>query len=226
MNDIRIGTPKVSGQDGIPEPFNVNDVIVWKALICKFMCKENIDRFSKSSLLRGMINEEIEPTGAYNKDEMKKAIGDTRHVYGRLIKFCLDNMTAKGLFARKEHTDLNDFDYNSYHGTGKLKALCPNILKYQMFDIEELAKSVFDAAGDARTKIKEDEKYPGIMKLLKHLEVEKEMEVRDVLNYVDRETLEKLIQIGSVTLYLNNRIAISYIGRQTLLAFRIMDQQT
>jgi hypothetical protein len=223
MSDIRIGTPKVSGQGGIPEPFNVNDVIVWKALICKFMCKENSDRFSKSSLLRGMITEEIEPTGAYSKDEMKKAIGDARHVYSMLIKFCLDDMTTKGLFAKKDHTDINDFDYNSYHGTGKLNALCPNILKYQMFDVEELAKSV---SVDADDVIKEDKKHPGIRNLLERLEVEKEMEVIDALNYVDLGTLEKLIQIGSVTLYLNNRIAISYIGLQTLLAFRIMDQQT
>lgn len=62
MGDIRIGIPKVSGQQGIPEPFNINDVIVWKALICKFMCRKDNDRFSKSSFLRSVIDEKLSPT--------------------------------------------------------------------------------------------------------------------------------------------------------------------
>jgi hypothetical protein len=79
MNNIRTGIPKVSGQQGIREPFNINDVIVWKTLICKFMCRKNDDRFSKSSFLRAVRDEEL---GSYNKYENIKAIYLSRSHYG------------------------------------------------------------------------------------------------------------------------------------------------
>jgi hypothetical protein len=98
MSDIRVGIPKVSGQGGIPEPFNLNDVLVWKAFVCKFICYWNKDRFSKSAFLGVMIKGEVGPTGAYNKNEMQKAISDNDHAYSRLIRFCIDDLMMKDLF--------------------------------------------------------------------------------------------------------------------------------
>jgi hypothetical protein len=89
MSDISTGIPKVSGQDGVPEPFNLSDVLVWKALICKFICSKRKDRFTKSSFLEALISGEVGPSGAYDKNEMQKAINDENHAYSRLIKFCL-----------------------------------------------------------------------------------------------------------------------------------------
>jgi hypothetical protein len=221
MNDIRIGTPKVSGQQGIPEPFNINDVIVFKALICKFMCRKDTNRFSKSSFLQWVVDEKIE---SYTQDELNKAIKDFTHEYNRLMEFCLDAMITNNLFTRQRPTSPNDFDYNSYRATPKLRTLCPNILKYYMPDIEKLAKSVGQAAEGAAAEIKKDKNRLRIVNLLEHLKVKKEMDLSDAIEYVDKRTLQKLVEIGSVKLYLNNKIAISYEGEQML--FKFAGQQT
>lgn len=150
---------------------------------------------------------------------MNRAIKDPTHEYSKLIEFCLDAMITNELFTRQPATNLNDLDYNSYRRTPKLESLCPNILKYYMPDIENLAKSVGQAADGAAAEIKKDKNHLRIINLLKRLEVEKEMDLRAAIEYVDKGTLQKLVQIGSVKLYLKNKIAISYEGEQTLLKF-------
>ena len=62
---------KVASSSGypIPHPFNENDITVWNALICKYLCKEN--RFNKANFLQSLIDDKIEPSGGYYKNEMK-----------------------------------------------------------------------------------------------------------------------------------------------------------
>ena len=215
MNGIDIGIPKPSGYGGVPEPFNLNDVLVWKALICKFICNEHKDRFSKSSFLEALIKGEVGLIKeAYDKNEMQKAIIDNNHPYGHLIKFCLDDMVMKGLF--EKYGDIQDLDYNSYHVMDKLKLLCPQILKYDFAGIDELVKSNNAILRNAATEIYQHENHSVITNLLKRLAVVNQMPLDEALRYVDKGTLGKLIENGSVTLYLDNKIAISYIGKQII----------
>jgi hypothetical protein len=216
MSDIRTGIPKVSGQDGVPEPFNLNDVLVWKALICKFICNKLKDRFSKSALLEALISGEVGPSGAYDKNEMQKAVNDKYHAYSRLIKFCLEDMTMKDLFQKDQYDHTNDSDCNSYHITVKFKGLCPEILKYDMAGIDDLVQSNNDSLQAATTEIYQDEAQDKIANLLDRLASVNQLSVAEALRYVDKGTLERLIENGSVKLYLDNKIAISFIGRQIL----------
>jgi hypothetical protein len=145
---------------------------------------------------------------------MRKAIIDNNHPYGHLIKFCLDDMAMKGLF--EKHGDIQDSDYNSYHVTDKLKMLCPQILKYDFAGIDELVKSNDATLQIAAAEIDQDEHHSEITDLLKRLAVVNQMPLEEALRYVDKGVLERLIENGSVTLYLDNKIAISFIGRQIL----------
>lgn len=216
MNEIRTGIPTVSGHGGVPEPFNLNDVLVWKALICKFICNERKDRFSKSSFLEALIIGEVGPSGAYDKNEMKNAINDKNHAYSRLIKFCLEDMIMKDLFEKDQYDLTKDSDYNSYHVTVKLNKLCPEILKYDMAGIDDLVKSNDAILQAATTEIDQDEHHHKITNLLNRLASINQISIAEALRYVDKGTLERLIENGSVTLYLDSKIAISFIGRQIL----------
>jgi hypothetical protein len=169
-----------------------------------------------STFLETLIKEEVQPAGAYDKNEMQKAIIDNNHPYSRLVKFCLDNMLMKGLFTKDQYDDIHDLDYNSYHVTVKLKMLCSQILRYDMAGIDELVKSIEPVVHVAATEIYQDEHQSEIINLLKRLEAVNQMPVEEALRYVNKRTLEKLIENGSVTLYLDNKIAISYIGQQII----------
>lgn len=215
MSDIWTGIPKVSGRGGVPEPFNLNDVLVWKALISKFICSKRKDRFSKSSLLEALISGEVGPSGAYNKNEMQKAINDENHAYSRLIKFCLEDMVMKDLFEKDQYDHTKDSDYNSYHVTVKFKGLCPEILKYDMAGIDDLVRSNNASLEAATTEIYQEDHYK-IANLLTRLASVNQMSLAEALRYVDKRSLETLIENGSVTLYLDNKISISFIGRQIL----------
>jgi hypothetical protein len=51
--------PAIPGGVGGPYPFNSNDVLVWKALIYKYICKKDIETFSKADFYAALLNDEF-----------------------------------------------------------------------------------------------------------------------------------------------------------------------
>jgi hypothetical protein len=77
----------MSNRIPLPAGFSdANEIIIWKALICKYMCKENIDNFDKANFLKTIITSEIQMPKAFNEDEVKKAIDDEHGHYSVIIK--------------------------------------------------------------------------------------------------------------------------------------------
>jgi hypothetical protein len=212
MSNIRIGIPKVSGQHGVPEPSDSNDVIVWKALICKFMCIENNNRFSKSSFLTWIIKEKIQSVGAYDKDEIKNATHDNNHTYSRLIRFCLDSLVKIHLLCKSERIDTNRTEYEEYMRTERLKIFCPEIERYDMPVVDELIKSVLDA----ETEIRADKHFSAIVNLLINLKEKKQIQMEDAKD-IDEKTLTKLNQLGVITISFNNQVTISPLSEKFML---------
>lgn len=180
---------------------DANEIIVWQALICKYMCKKNIDNFRKADFLQTIISGDIQMPLALVEDEMKKAIDDEHHHYSVIIKECLEWMHNNGL--------LND----ECQKTHRLRAICPEILKYDMPVIEVLVRGI----KDAESEIRDDRDLSAIISLLKRLEGGTEINIEEAISNIDKDTLTKMNQLGIINISLNNQIAISHLGQKLLL---------
>ena len=198
MEDIRVST---AGEHSIPKPFNENDVTVWNALICKFVCEKNY--FNKSDFITEVINDKIIPVGAYNKKRIRDSISDDKNEFSQLITYCLIYLTSNKLLKIiAQNSDSSKYD--KYSSTPRLKSMCPEIKKVIMPGI----KSVLDA----EKEIRQDKNYKKIVMLLKHLVQKKEIPKSDVLCILPIDTLYKLVQFSIIILYLNDTVAISGLG--------------
>ena len=190
--------------NSIPTPFNENDVTVWNALICKFICKHN--NFNKSDFILEVINNKIISIGAYpNKTKIKNSIIDNKNVFSQLVKYCLTYLTENNLLEIKGKISDDSEDQNKYSITHRLKSLCPEIEKVIIPGI----KSVLDA----EKEIRQDKNYKNIVKLLEHLQMHEEISKSDSLKFVTSDTLYKLIQFNIITLFLTDKIVISGLGK-------------
>jgi hypothetical protein len=191
----------MSNRIPLPAGFSdANEIIIWQALICKYMCKEKIDNFRKPNFLGTIISGEIQMPNALDEDELKMAIEDEHHHYSVLIKQCLERMNNNGL--------LND----EYQKTDMLRVICPEILKYDMPVIEVLIKEI----KDAESEIKDDRHLSAIISLLKRLEGGTEINIEEAMSNIDKNTLTKLNQLGIINVSLNDQIAISHVGQLLL----------
>ena len=115
--------------------------------------QENIDKFRKANFLQTVIGGEIQMPNALNVDEVKMAIDDEDRHYSVIIKQCLEWMSNNGL--------LND----EYQKTDMLRAICPEIMKYDMPVIKVLIKEI----KDTESEIRDDRNLSAIIILLKRL---------------------------------------------------------
>ena len=141
----------MSNRIPLPAGFSdANEIIIWNALICKYMCKENIDKFDKTNFLQTIISGEIQMPEALNEDELKKAIGDEHKHYSVIIKNCLEWMNNNGL--------IND----KHEKTDRLRGICPEILKYDMPVVEILVKGIEDIR---ESEIRDDKNLSAIIRV-------------------------------------------------------------
>ncbi len=110
----------MTGRKSIPPPFNENDFTIWNTLLCKHVCKNKNTSFDKSDFLGAVIDDQISPLGAYDKEMMKKTRDGEHNEYYRLIEFCLEFLrgnrlleikrekNSKGYFIPDRRTNLQD----------------------------------------------------------------------------------------------------------------------
>lgn len=104
-------------------PFNQNDVLVFTARICQYLCKYG--NFQKQKFLEVVVKDELGQFGAYlTKNE---ALGNDQHPPHNLIHYCLKYLLKEGLI-KKVDNNLHTFEYEY---TQILKLLCPIIGKYE-----------------------------------------------------------------------------------------------
>jgi len=134
--DIKIGIPKVSGGN-IPEPFNENDERVWMNRILKDMCRETRDCFYPSEFI---LNEEMQHAKAYdNPQEKERALSDEASPYYKIAKHSLEQLFKKEVVTKETISDPTDGKtYITYCKTSLLNALCKEIGKYDLPDIDTI----------------------------------------------------------------------------------------
>jgi hypothetical protein len=134
--DIKIGIPEVSGGN-IPEPFNENDERVWMNRILKDMCRETRDCFYPSEFI---LNEEIQHVKAYdNPHEKERALSDESSPYYKIAKHSLEQLVKKEVVTKETRSDPTDGKkYITYCKTSLLNALCKEISKYDLPDIDTI----------------------------------------------------------------------------------------
>ena len=81
---IRISKP--SGGD-IPEPFNENDVVIFDALIAKFLCQTDV--FLRNVFLQMLIDNKIKASGGYPIKGKREALDNIDHSINELIDYCI-----------------------------------------------------------------------------------------------------------------------------------------
>ena len=204
MSDpIPVGVPLTAGAGG-PGPFNKNDVLIWKALICKYICKKDIVIFRKDDFLRTLIADEIPRPGAYNKEQVETAIYDDSNDFSVLVMYCVESLVKNNLLKREGNAEPRV--------TLRLKSFCRDILQYDMLDIEELVRAV----GEGETEIRNDKNPTAIINMLKLLKDGKQISVREASHDVKPSTLARLNQLGVIIISFSSHLSISAIGEKVL----------
>jgi hypothetical protein len=134
LEEIPAGIPLIPGLDA-PEGFTKNDVNVVKGYFCKYACKSSQDNFHKEDIL---LNEELRDNAKalfneQTEQEIRNALYDNDSDYSRLAKFVVEKLIAQGLIREEEHAGRDP----TYCKTSKLKAHCPEILKYILYIFPE-----------------------------------------------------------------------------------------
>ncbi|MFZ0512706.1 MAG: hypothetical protein WAM14_13955 [Candidatus Nitrosopolaris sp.] len=185
-----------------------NEEAIWNALICQYMCKDNKENFCKTEFLQAIINGKIQMPHAYELNEIKKAIDDDKHYYNTLISNVLHWMITSDLLKKPKDED-TESKHSRLWATGRLKMLCPEILKYDMPVIKVLVKGL----DDAKIEIRNSKDVSGIISLLQNLQVNQYVDLSKVEPTIP---LVKLNQLGVISISLDNQISISALGRKVL----------
>jgi hypothetical protein len=199
--------PTLPGGAGGPDPFNSNDVLVWKALICKYICKNDIETFSKTNFYEALLNGEF-PQGRAYVEPLLKATQDERKLFDNLLYYSLDSLSKNGLLKRyvKTPTDIE------YRKTSRLNIFCRDILKYDMLDVDAIVKPVIIAEDEIRS----DENFLAIITLLNNLKEPKRTDIGEASQNIDIPTIHKLNQLGTIFVTLSGDLSISPIGRKVI----------
>jgi tetratricopeptide (TPR) repeat protein len=186
---------KNSFNKNIPSPFNHNDVLIIKSLICKCACKE--EKFNKDKILMSIIESKL---NAYSKAEVELASQNKEHPYNKLIGFCLEWFLENQLIKKIDEN-------NKYFFSKTLQIICPIIQKYQIFDIEDF----IDSIKYKEKIIKNDKNYNLIIEFVKHFN-EKTKEFQLMSSPLNEDTLNKLSQLGIIDISISNKLSLSLFG--------------
>ena len=196
----------ISGEQSIPEPFNENDVMIWNDLICKFVCQDKNKNalFNLSEFLNDVILDKILPLGGYDKEMIKKTMEGEKNEFYHLIKHCLEFLRRNRLLELRNDDIPKYQEHNKYFPTERFRSICPQTEKVIMPGIKPLL--------DAEREIRKDQNYQNTVRLLKHLQKEKEVNKHYANKFITIDALHKLVQLGIITLYLDDRITITTLG--------------
>ncbi|MFY9796325.1 MAG: hypothetical protein WAJ93_11595 [Candidatus Nitrosopolaris sp.] len=209
---IPAGVPLAAGTGG-PEPFNYNDVLVIKALICKYICKRKGEDFNRENFFKTILDGEFSQGGAY-KDGLEEDKKNGYRNFNKLVSYCLASLLRNELIKEKKD---NSQDIK-YHGTNRLSAFCHEILKFDMLDVETLVNAVLEG----EREIRHDRNSSEIISMLQNLKDGKKIYLNDVIHNIESSTLTKLNQLGIILISFQNLITMSAIGERVLL--RLMSQ--
>jgi hypothetical protein len=199
--------PTMPGGIGGPYPFNANDVLVWKNLICKYVCKDGIQIFNKDEFYAALLGGEFSQGGAY-ADLLSKATKEQMKLFDKLLYYSLNSLSKIGLLSRSVITQT----VTEYRSTSRLDIFCPDIMKYDMVDIDDIVEPVLRA----EEEIHKYANFSAIIAMLKDLREGKLMDIDSISSNVDISTINKLNQLGTIFLTLNGEITISPIGRKVI----------
>jgi hypothetical protein len=177
-------------------PFNQNDVLVFTARICQYICKNG--NFQKRKFLEVVANDELGQFGAYLK--RNEALENDQHPLHNLIHYCLRYLLTEGLI-KKADNGLHNFEYGY---TQTLKLLCPIIEKYELPSIQSLVDEIIQI----ERKIKTDNQYFIIINILKGIE-HQNIDISKINDII----IHKLIQYGLIDVFLNKHITLTYLGK-------------
>lgn len=177
-------------------PFNQNDVLVFTARICQYICKYG--NFQKRKFLEVVVNDELGRFGGY--PSRNKALENDQHPLHNLIHYCLKYLLTEGLI-KKVDNNLHHFEYEY---TQTLKLLCPIIEKYELPSIESLIDEIIQI----EQKIKSDNQYYIIINILEGIK-HKNIEISEINDII----IHKLIQYGLIDVPLNRNITLTYLGK-------------
>jgi hypothetical protein len=199
--------PTIPGGVGGPYPFNSNDVLVWKALICKYICKKNIEIFSKDDFYEALLNGEFPQGGAY-VEPLRNATQSEKELFDNLLHFCLNSLSKKGLLGRSVVGQRD----TEYRRTTRLGLFCPDIMKYNMFNVDEIVEPIIKV----EEEIYKDKNFRAIITILKNLRETQQMNIYQMSSDIYTQTIHKLNQLGTIFLTLNGEITMSPIGRKVI----------
>jgi hypothetical protein len=191
----------MTGKKSVPSPFNDNDVTIWNALICKYVCQKENSGFNESEFLAAVIDDKILPLGAYDKVMMRKTRAEGNKFY-RLIEFCLDYLRDNRLLEIKKEKNSKGLGEH-YFATQRLKSICPKIEKVVLPSIRSVL--------DTEREIRKEKNYRKIVTLLEHLEKVDAVRKSD-RKYVTDSEIFKLARLGVITLYSDDKISITTHG--------------
>jgi hypothetical protein len=200
-------SPTIPGGVGGPYPFNSNDVLVWKALICKYICKKNIEIFSKADFYEALLNYEFPQGGAY-VEPLRSATQEEKKSFNNLLYFCLDSLSKKGLL----EVPVRGQKGAEYRRTARLRLFCPDVMRYNMLDIDEIVEPVIKV----EEEIYKAENFRTIVTILKNLKETQQMNIYQINSDIDTPTIHKLNQLGTIFLTLDGKITMSPIGRKVI----------
>lgn len=137
MTDIPAGIPQVPGQNA-PEGFTRNYVTIFKGYFCKYICQHSWDNFYEEKVL---LNEELRKNAGavFNRqteEEFHNALYDNDADYARLAEYVLNCLVKQGLLREEKHEGRDP----EYWKTAKLYALCTEIVKYDLPEIQNMAE--------------------------------------------------------------------------------------
>jgi hypothetical protein len=184
----------------LPEPWKFNDTIVWKAIICKFICDTKRGTFQLSELLS--YDKIPIMAGAYDQDQIRNSIYDDKTVFRELINYCMNWLEVNDLIKiQKNNLTI------TYKATPRLESLCKEIVNYQL--------PVIDSVIEAEKAILSRNLALG--DFLSKLEKNRDLDLSEVSQSVDDETLYLINQLGMIYISVNDKISISPAGRMVMI---------
>lgn len=200
--------PSLPGDAGAPYPFNSNDALVWKALICKYICKNKIVTFNKDAFYETFLAGQLDVGDAYISP-LQNGSTEDRKLFDKLLYFSLDKLTEIGLLNKNTKNSSNV----EYTKSDRLDIFCEDMLMYGMFDVNWMVEPVWRA----QTEILRDQYSTQIIALLKELRTVDSIDANDLSKRFDPTTIQKLSQLGIILTPLEGPVKMTSVGKKVYL---------
>jgi len=200
--------PTPAGGVGAPAPFNSNDALVWKALICKYLCKYRIETFNDEEFYKTFLEGKLDAGDAYLQP-LQSGSNEDRRLFDRLLHFCLESLTEIGLLT-KSVKSTGEIAFNK---APRLDIFCEDMLKYAVFDVNWMVEPV----RQAKAEILNDQNRSEIIEFLEELKKVYSIDASEVGGRIDLSSIQKLSQLGLILTLLEGSIMITPIGTKFLL---------